>query len=109
MKTVVAGPVGTAHLTTEGGHMAPAAKAEEAKESLPVNHPQAGYVDPDLSLVDNRVDPDDLADEREERIAAREEDVKKIADAEDKVVKAERGAVEAAEEPPKEKGKATAS
>jgi hypothetical protein len=76
------------------------ATAEETpKKSLPVNHPQAGYVRPDLSLIDGREPADESEVEdtepktRQERIDAREAEVEAIAESEHKAATEEEEAV----------------
>jgi hypothetical protein len=105
MKTVVTGPVGTAHLNQERSSMAATKEKTEApKKSLPVNHPQAGYVEPDLSAIDGR-DPPEAPPEEEEKPKswqeardAREAEVKAIAEAEDKAASEEEEAAAETEE-----------
>jgi hypothetical protein len=89
-------------------------EAEAPKQELPVNHPQAGYVSPDLSLNDgNQILPDEEPPEeekpltREERIEAREAEVKAVAEHEDKVAKAEAEEAEAGAAPEQQKTAAT--
>jgi hypothetical protein len=84
----------------------------EAKASLPINHPKAGYVAPDLSAIDNREPPNEEETQsrrkptREENIKAREEAAKAVAESEDAAVKEEQEAAEeAAKEAEKEKAK----
>lgn len=86
-------------------------QAAEPKQSLPAGHPQAGYVSPDLSLLDGRgpweePEAEDRPLTREENIAAREGEVKAVAEAEDKVAKEE---AKAAEEEAKAREKAAVS
>jgi hypothetical protein len=101
----------------------------ESEASLPINHPKAGYVAPDLSAIEDRDPPDEgkvkteslaqgptshsfnPADEntvprtREENIAAREAEVKAVGEAEDKARKEE---VQAEEKQAKEASTSTA-
>jgi len=66
---------------------------EEPKLTLPIGHPQAGYVSPDLSYSEGTgILPDDEKKEREERQKAYDEEVKAVADAEHKAAKAEQDA-----------------
>jgi hypothetical protein len=63
------------------------APAEE-KQSLPVNHPQAGYVSPDLSFREGvGALPEDEQAWHDERDAVQEEQAEKVADEEDKAAK----------------------
>lgn len=98
----------------------------EAKASLPPNHPKAGYLDPDLSFIDNRGEPEEgevdteavkknltshgihPLDEnthprtREENISKHDEEVDEVGEAEDKAARewleAEEEAAKQAEE-----------
>jgi hypothetical protein len=80
------------------------AKEEEQKLSLPVNHPKAGYLSPDLSLIDGREPPneEDVEEEkpqtREERIEAREAEAEAVAEAEHKAATEEQEAAAETEE-----------
>jgi hypothetical protein len=71
--------------------------SEERKLTLPVGHPQAGYVGPDLSGVDGvtTFSPEEQK-LRDERQAAYEDDLKAVTDNEDKVARDEAKAAEAA-------------
>jgi len=61
-------------------------KKEEPKQSLPPGHPQAGYVDPDLSYHEGTGSiPDAEAAWHEERNDAREKQVKAVEENEHKV------------------------
>ena len=60
---------------------------EAPLESLPINHPQAGYISPDLSFHDGH-DEADLT-EQEENAAARDAEAQAVAEHEDAVAKAE--------------------
>jgi hypothetical protein len=64
---------------------------EEAKLSLPVGHPQAGYVGPDLSFRDGA---GELSGEDkkayDEQNKAREDELKAVQENENKVARAER-------------------
>jgi hypothetical protein len=74
--------------------MSPTSKqTEEPKATLPVGHPQAGYVTADLSLQDGVGTLPDIEQAwNDERDEAREADVEAVADHEDKVAKEERDA-----------------
>jgi hypothetical protein len=69
----------------------------EAKASLPVNHPKAGYVSPDLSEIVDREPPNEeersrqsrKRPTREENIEKREKEVKAVAESEDEIAKEE--------------------
>src|SRR5262245_38142980 len=71
---------------------------EEPKESLPIGHPQAGYVSPDLSEAGTAqtlpAEEEEWAKARDE---ARQEEVDAVAEAEDKIVKDERKKAEDAD------------
>lgn len=55
-------------------------KDDEPKLTLPVGHPQAGYVEPDLSYHEGTgILPDEEIDFHEARNAAREADVEAVA------------------------------
>jgi predicted nucleic acid-binding Zn ribbon protein len=63
---------------------------DEPKQSLPVGHPQAGYVSPDLSTHDGTGTlPDSEKEWHEARNDARDEEVEAVAEAEDKAAKEE--------------------
>jgi len=84
--------------------------AEEPKLSLPVGHPQAGYVGPDLSFRDGA---GQMTDEQQEAfddmVAQHEDDVATVTENEHKVAKAELEASETAiEKATKENEKAAA-
>jgi len=69
--------------------MAPS-KTDEPKLTLPVGHPQAGYVEADLSYHEGTgTIPDEELEIHEERNAAREEDAQAVAENEDKVAREE--------------------
>jgi len=66
--------------------MAPTKEKEEKKLSLHINDPQAGYIQPDLSLQDDTgVLPDDLQEWNDARDEARAEAAETVANDEDKV------------------------
>src|SRR5262245_43139344 len=94
--------LGRVRTTTKGAVM-----AEEVKESLPVGHAQAGYVEPDLSFQEGTgtAIPDVEKAWHEDRDEARQETADAVAEHEDKIVKAERKEAEKAE---KEAAKAEA-
>ena len=70
--------------------MARSTTTEEAKLTLPVGHPQAGYVEPDLSYHEGTGTlPDEEIEIHEERNAAREEEAQAVAENEDKVAREE--------------------
>jgi hypothetical protein len=70
---------------------------DEDKATLPVGHPQAGYVSPDGSFSDNAgIPPDKEKEWNEQRDQAHEDEVEAVADAEDKAVKEEQEAQEKA-------------
>jgi len=71
--------------------MSPTSKTtEEPKATLPVGHPAAGYVSPDLSAHDGTgIIPDEEKAWHEQRNEAREEQLEAVADAEDKAKKDE--------------------
>jgi hypothetical protein len=65
-------------------------KTEEPKRTLPVGHPQAGYVEPDLSYHEGTGTlPDEEIEFHEARNEAREAEVQAVAENEDAVAKAE--------------------
>jgi|SRR5215510_9067976 len=67
----------------------------EPKLKLPVGHPSAGYIDPDLSLQDGTGTlPDDVQDWNDKRDDARDEAATAVAAAEDKIARAELEAAE---------------
>lgn len=74
--------------------MSPTSKTtEEPKATLPVGHPAAGYVSPDLSAHDGTGTIPDVEKEwHEERNDARDAEVEAVNDAEDKAAKEEREA-----------------
>lgn len=82
--------------------MAATKEKEEAKATLPINHPKAGYVEPDLSAIDGRDPPEEVEVEEEkpkswqEARDAREAEVKAVAESEDKAAKEEQEAEEEA-------------
>jgi hypothetical protein len=77
---------------------------EEKLESLPVGHPQAGYLGPKPGAsLDAGTLSDDEQDTLDDAVAEWEAQAKAIAQNEDAVVKAERGEVE--EEKPAAKSK----
>lgn len=83
---------------------------EEKKLSLPVGHPEAGYVEPDLSLRDGvGTLPDDEQKAHDERDQAREDELSAIADREHEVATREAKARETgeAEAAPKAKTKSS--
>lgn len=68
---------------------------EEPKQSLPVGHPQAGYVSADLSNTGSASTLSDAsADWAKKRDEARKAEADQVADDEDKAVKAEAKAAE---------------
>ena len=73
--------------------MADSNKTKERKEpkaTLPVGHPKAGYVDPDLSYHEGTgVIPDEEVEWHEARNEAREEQIDEVAEGEDKAAKEE--------------------
>jgi len=77
------------------------AAADEPKLTLPVGHPQAGYVPPDLSFRDSAGDSDEEQAALEEQIADRDELVEMVADHEHQVATEEREAALAEAEPKK--------
>ena len=63
---------------------------DEPKATLPVNHPEAGYVSPDLSYHEGTgIIPDAEVEWHEDRNQAREEEIERVADGEDKAAKEE--------------------
>ena len=63
---------------------------EEPKLTLPPGHPNAGYVEPDLSLQDGTGTlPDDLQAWHDKRDETRQESVDAVAEAEDKTARDE--------------------
>lgn len=73
---------------------------EEPKLTLPVGHPQAGYVEPDLSYHEGTGTlPDEEIEIHEERNAKREEEAQAVAENEHKVATEE---IKAREEAAKE-------
>jgi hypothetical protein len=80
----------------------------EVLKSLPVGHPQAGYVSPDTSYVDGVGQrPADEQAAADEAIAAREDEVKAVAENEHSVATAEAAAAEGAQ--PKEAAPTTST
>ena len=67
-------------------------RPEKPGNALPVGHPQAGYVDPDLSFRENPDAPLPDAEQAwaDERDNAREEQVKAVNESEEKAAKEER-------------------
>lgn len=73
----------------------PSTKTEETEEllTLPVGHPEAGYVGPDLSFTDGvGTLPPEEQEARDEAQAARDEEVEAVAQHEHEVATAEREA-----------------
>lgn len=88
--------------------MAPS--TEERKLTLPVGHPQAGYVSPDLSYREGAGTlPDEEQEAHDERDEAREAEVEAVAAHEDEVAKAEAAPAEEEAAAPKTATKATKS
>jgi len=84
--------------------MSSTSKKEEPKQSLPPGHPQAGYVDPDLSYHEGTgTIPDAEAAWHEERNDAREQQVKAVEDNEHKVATDEAKEREKAQDAGKDK------
>jgi hypothetical protein len=72
---------------------------EQPLRKLPVGHPKAGYVGPDLSFRDSAGTlPDEDEQVYEDAVAEREDLVAKIAEAEDAAAKEEEAEAEAAAE-----------
>lgn len=70
---------------------------DEEKATLPVGHPEAGYVSPDLSYSDGAGTlPDSEKQWNAARDKAHDEEVEAVADAEDKAVKEQKKAEEKA-------------
>lgn len=76
--------------------MSPTSKqTEEPKQTLPVGHPRASYVSPDLSRHEGTGTlPDEEIEWHEQRNEAREEEVKAAEESETKAAKEEREASE---------------
>ena|SRR5215831_3213333 len=89
--------------TKESKKAAKAAAAEEPKLTLPIGHPQAGYVPPDLSYRSGAGTSDEEEAGLEEQIAARDELVAAVEEHEDQVAHEERDAELAASEEAAEK------
>jgi hypothetical protein len=69
----------------------------EVLKSLPVGHPQAGYVSPDTSYVEGvGLRPEDEQAAYDEAVAAREAEAKAVAKNEHAVASAEEAAAEGA-------------
>lgn len=60
-------------------------KGEEQKLSLPIGHPQAGYVPPDLSFRDGAGENDEEAEALEEQVKERDKLVAAVEENEHKV------------------------
>lgn len=90
--------------------MARSSSTEEPKLTLPIGHPQAAYVSPDLSGTDGTGTlPDDEQKAHDERNQAQEDEVAAAADHENKVATAEAKQAEAKQaEAPKAAPKAKA-
>lgn len=72
-------------------------KQEEPKQSLPVGHPKAGYISPDLSFHEGTGTISDVEREwHEARNEQQQDDADAIAEAEDKVAKEEQAEQEKA-------------
>ena len=68
---------------------------EEPKQTLPVGHPQAGYVSPDLSGIEGvETLHDDEQKAHDERNQAQEDEAAAVAENEDKVAKEEQKRLE---------------
>lgn len=73
--------------------MSPSKIVEEPKLTLPVGHPEAGYVAPDLSYQEAAGTlPPEEQEWNEERDEAQQADAEAVAEHEDAVAKAEAGA-----------------
>jgi hypothetical protein len=78
--------------------VSPKPEAPEVLKSLPVGHPQAGYVSPDTSYVDGVGQrPADEQAAADEAVAAREDEAKAVAANEHAVATAEEAAAEGAQ------------
>jgi hypothetical protein len=76
--------------------MAPTKEAKEEKQSLPIGHPQAAYISPDLSLQDGvGTLPDEEQEAHDEQVEAQQAEAEAAAEHEDKVAKAEAQEAEA--------------
>jgi hypothetical protein len=81
---------------------------EEKKLTLPVGHPEAGYVGPDLSFTDGvGTLPKEEQDARDEQAALHEEEVQAVADHEHEIATKEREAQLASTQQPEAETKAT--
>lgn len=73
--------------------MSPTKDTKEQKQSLPAGHPRAGYVSPDLSTHEGTGTlPPEEVDWHEARNDAREDEIERVAEAEDKAAKEEQEA-----------------